>query len=61
MSKRKKAKEKKNKEVEKLYGEDTIKGLQQRISKAQETIETSVIGSDAYNKAFSDKENLKRD
>lgn len=50
----------KNKEVEKLYGEDTIKGLQQRISKLQEIIETSVIGSDAYNKAFSDKEKFEK-
>ena len=56
----KKTKEKKNKEVEKLYGEDTIKGLQQRISKLQEIIETSVIGSDAYNKAFSDKEKFEK-
>ncbi|HCO19601.1 MAG TPA: hypothetical protein DIT47_00455 [Flavobacteriaceae bacterium] len=50
----------KNAEVEKLYGEDTIKGLQQRISKLQEIIETSVIGSDAYNKAFSDKEKFEK-
>lgn len=56
----KKANNKKNAEVEKLYGEDTIKGLQQRISKLQEIIETSVIGSDAYNKAFSDKEKFEK-
>lgn len=43
-------------EVEKLFGENTVKGLQQRISKAQETIETSAIGSKAYNKALLDKE-----
>lgn len=56
----KKANDKNNAEVEKLYGEDTIKGLQQRISKAQEIIETSVIGSEAYNKAFSDKEKFEK-
>lgn len=56
----KKANDKKNAEVEKLYGEDTIKGLQQRISKLQEIIETSIIGSDAYNKAFSDKEKFEK-
>lgn len=48
------------KEVEKIFGENTIKGLQQRISKLQEIIETSVIGSDAYNKAFSDKEKFEK-
>lgn len=48
------------KEVEKIFGENTVKGLQQRISKAQETIETSVIGSKAYNKALKDKEKFEK-
>lgn len=56
----KNANDKNNAEVEKIFGEDTIKGLQQRISKLQEIIETSVIGSDAYNKAFSDKEKFEK-
>lgn len=51
----KKAKKKKNAEVEKLYGEDTIKGLQQRISKLNEVMETSVFGSEKYNIAKSQK------
>lgn len=54
----KKANDKNNAEVEKLYGEDTIKGLQQRISKLNEVMETSVFGSKKYNAAKSQKEAL---
>ena len=45
----------KNTEVEKLYGEDTIKGLQQRISKLNEILETSPVGSAKYNEAKAQK------
>lgn len=46
---------KQNEEVEKIYGADTIKGLQQRISKLNEVMETSVFGSEKYNIAKSQK------
>lgn len=51
----KKAVKKQNDEVEKIYGENTIKGLQQRIQKFQEIMETSAFGSEKYNNAKSQK------
>ena len=51
----KKAVKKHKNEVEKIYGEDTIKGLQQRISKLNEVMETSSFGGEKYNKAKAQK------
>lgn len=52
--------EAKNDEVEKIYGADTLKGLQQRISQFNEIMETSVYGSEKYNSAKSQKEILEK-
>lgn len=49
-----------NDSVEKIYGIDTIKGLQQRISKLNEVMETSVIGSEKYNNAKRNAEELQK-
>lgn len=47
-----------NESVERIYGIDTIKGLQQRIQKLNDVMETSVFGSEKYNNAKSQKSAL---
>ena len=54
------AKKKTEKAAEKIYGEDTVKGIQQRLSKLNETIEITPISSTVLNGMILQREVLEK-